>query len=240
MNSLTVKAFTKSFLAVASAVLLELSSISPAMSISPEQVQKKLEVIAVFVLINEDGEFYQISQDDVALIPLYLSASNAQSQLDKLLGSNQGLKGQVQAFSLNLFYKKAEQLRLSPQLSGKKLATPIITQEEDMDRAVEILKSEGVSSEKIERGLRVPVFFSEPMISAQTSDGDRDVFFMSYNQILRSIQRLPANSRDALKVRVADLDFVLNLIAQEERDRFVFEATDDYIALMEKLLKKRE
>lgn len=209
------------------------------MSISPEDAQKKLEVVAVFVLVNENGDFYEMSQGDMVVIPLYLQASNAKSQLDQLLKSQKGLKGRIQAFSLNLFYKKAEELRKAVELKGKKLETPIVIPESDMTKAVEILKSEGVPEEKIKSGLRAPIFFAEPMISAKTPSGDRQVFFVGYNQLQQGIEALPADKRGSVKARAADLQVVLDLITATKEDKYAFMATEDYIKLREEFLKSQ-
>ena len=209
------------------------------MSLSLEDTQKKLDVVAVFVLINEKGEFYQISQGDTIVIPLYLQADAAQGQLEKVLKTEKGLKGSIQPYSLNLFYKKTEALLKAAEKRGKKLATPIVIPEDEMAKATQILKSQGLSDEQIKAGLRVPVFFADPMITAKTPNGNRQVFFVGYSQLQKSIAALPADQRGKVKERVADLDVILNLIQESKDDKYAFMATEDYLKLREEYLKNQ-
>ena len=229
----------KVLLSIASAVVLSTASALPAMSLSPEDTQKKLEVIAVFVLVNDKGEFYQVTQGDTSVIPLYLQAAAARGQLDRLLKSQKGLKGRIQAFSLNLLYKQADDLRQNLESSGKKLSTPIVISEANMNRASQILKSEGLDEKKIQEGLRTPIFFSEPMITVKTSYGDRQVFFVDYYQLQQAIEKLPADQRGRVKERVADLEVILELIRESKDDQYAFMPTEDYQKIREEYVKNQ-
>ena len=201
------------------------------MSISPQEVQKKLEVVAVFALANDEGVLYEISQGETSVVPLYLQARVAQKQLDMLLRSKKDLKGQILAFSLNRFYEKANRLRKTIESAGRSLETPLVIPEDDMAKAAAILKAEGLSDEKIKTGLRVPVFFAEPMLLAETPEGAKQVFFVSYDQFVEGIEALPEDRRSTLKQRVADLEVVLSLIEKSDEDQYIFFPTADYLSL---------
>ena len=209
------------------------------MSLSLEDTKKKLDVVAVFVLINDKGEFYQISQGDTIVIPLYLQADAAKGQLEKVLKSEKGLKGSVQPYSLNIFYKEADKLRKAAEKRGKRLATPLVIPEAEMAKATQILKAQGLSDEKIKAGIRAPIFFAEPMITVKTTNGDRQVFFVSYSQLQEGIAVLPADQRRKVKERVADLDVVLDLIQKSKDDKYAFMATEDYLRLRQEYLKNQ-
>ena len=228
-----LRSFSRPLLGLLSAAFLLATSPMPVMSLSLEDTQKKLEVIAVFTLISEKGEFYQIVQGDTLVIPLFLQAAAA----DQMLKSQGAPKGQIQAFSLNLFLKKADELRSAAEKSGKKLATPIVVPEDDMAKAKEILRSEGLSSEAITKGLRTPIFFAEPMIAIDTPSGNRSIFFADYGQLQRSIARLPDDKRAQVKEKVADLDVVLEFIRKSETDQYSFMPTEDYAKLRNEYLK---
>ena len=209
------------------------------MSLSLEDTQKKLEVVAVFALVNEKGEFYQISQGNDLVIPLFLQAAAAKGQLNKFIKSEKGLKGFVQPYSLNIFYKEADKLRKAAEKRGKRLATPLVIPEVEMAKATQILKAQGLSDEKIKAGIRAPIFFAEPMITVKTANGDRQVFFVSYSQLQEGIAGLPADQRGKVKERVADLDVILNLIQESKDDKYAFMATEDYLRLRQEYLKNR-
>ena len=227
-------------MATLSSFLLNLSFSIPVMSISPEEVRNKLGVIAVFVLTDEKGNLYDIKRDDTVVVPLYLRLSDARRQLTKVVVSSADSKARIQAYALNVFFEKANELRKSQQLIGKSLDTPIVVPEYDMSKAIEILKTQGVSVEKIKAGLRVPVFFAEPMISARTSNGDRQVFFISYSQLKSGLAALPATQRKAAKERVADLQVVLDLIENSEEDVYEFMASEGFLGLRKSYLESQK
>jgi len=236
-----VKAFAKTLLGLVSVVAINLSTVCPVMSISPEDVQKKLRVIAVFVLVNEQRDFFEVNRDDKVIVPVYLKATSAKKQLDNLLKSKKGIKGSIEVFSLDLFYKKAEKLRKLAQSKDLKLETPIVVERADMDRAKDILRSEGLSDEDVARKLRVPIFFAEPMIGSRSSDGRmRQVFFVSHEQLLEAIALLPQDGRDDVKERVADIGIVLDLMKNTKDDDYLFMPTKDYLAIQESYLKSRQ
>lgn len=228
-----MKLFPGLFLSFGSATFLNFALALPVMSISPQEAQKKLEVVAVFALANDEGVLYEISRGDASVVPLYLQARVAKTQLELLLKSREDLKGQGQilAFTLNRFYEKANQLRKNMKSAGKSLVTPLVIPEADMAKAVGILQSEGLSDEQIKTGLRVPVFFSEPMLFTKTSQGTRRIFFMGYNQLDEAIKALPRDRQATIKKRVADLQTVLSLIEKSDDDIYAFFPTEDYLEL---------
>ena len=210
------------------------------MSISPEDVRNKLSVIVVFVLTGENGELYESSNGDTVIVPLYLRLSDARGQLSKVVASSVNAKARIQAYALNVFFEKTNELRKGPDLQGKKLDTPIVVPEFDMSKAVEILQAQGVPSQQIKAGLRVPVFFAEPMIGAKTADGERQVFFMSYSQLQAGLAALPAAQRKGVKERVADLQVVLDLIKESDEDVYEFMASESYIDLRRSYLESQK
>ena len=232
--------FAKAFLRVFSVAAFNLSLLSPVMSISLEEAQKKLDVVAVFVLVNENGGFYEIKRDDAIVIPLYLKASSAKKQLDALMSSQQGLKGNVRVYSLSFFYSQADKLRELARSKGGKLSTPVIVEESDMIKAKEILAAQGVSAQETQKLLRVPVFYAQPMLIGEYESGRRELFFLSHHQLLESITTLPQDKRDSIKVKVADIAQVLSLIKNTKEDKFAFVATKDYQEVREKVLMLRD
>ena len=232
--------FAKALLGIVSAASLNLSLVCPAISITPEDAQKKLEVIAVFALVNERGEFYEVSLDETIVVPGYLKASTAQKQLDNLLNTKKELKGTIVAFSLNLFNKKVAQLLKLAESKGINMKSTIVVEQPDMVKAREILKSEGRSDSEIEKGLRVPIFFAEPMLLGKTSAGMRQVFFASYSQLREALEALPEEKRKGIKERVADLDVVLDVIKNTDEDIYAFAATRDYVTLRDSYLESQQ
>ena len=209
------------------------------MSIEPAEARRKLEVVAVFVLVNRNGDFYQISRASADIIPLYLKESDAKTQLTKLLSSREKADARIQAYSLNIFYDKADKLRSTYKSSNKDLHTPIIVSSADHAKAVEILKKEGLQEAVIEKQLTVPVFFTEPMIAARSSGGQREVFFMTYEQLLQGMASLPSEIRGRAKKRVANLEVVMKLIEDANEDKYAFMETPEYSRLRKESLQNR-
>ena len=231
---------SKTLLGIFSAAALNLSLIAPVMSISLEDTQKKLDVVAVFVLVDDRGDFYQISQGDMQIVPLYLRLSDADSQLKQFLESNKSSKARIAAYSLNVFNKKTADLRKLVAEKGKRLETPVVIPEADMTKGRDILREEGLSDANIASGLRVPVFFAEPMVVGTDSKGKkREIFFMSFSQLQQAVSVFPEDERSKLKIRVADLQVVLESIQRDKEDRYIFMPTEDYSKIRKEMLESK-
>lgn len=232
MFSYLLKCFC--WLLIASSSLLAADLVTPRASHSSalEQVGERLQVVAVFVVVDQAGNYYQVQEGDVVIIPLYLDRASAEKQAGKLASGT----AFVRPYSLDIFYKKAATMKEALKAEGKRLETPLVVLNADLSKAYSILESEG-SSQDVKDGLRVPVFFTEPMITANTPRGIKRLFFFNYGQLEEALGEVDIKKRRGLKVRVADMQVVLDLMASPAGGDFVFMATRDYLDLRLKYLE---
>ena len=193
------------------------------------------------MLINEKGDFYQIVRDGLRIVPVYLRIADANYQLEQFLKSNKGAKVSIAAYSLNRFFKEVVVLRKSVEAQGRKLEAPVVVPEEDMNKAREILQTQGFSDSEIKSGLRIPVFYAEPMVAAPDSTGrQRELFFMSFDQLQQATNLLTVERKSLLKFKVADLQVVLGFIQADEDDKYAFMQTKDFSRIREEFLKLKK
>lgn len=205
---------------------------SAARAIPEAEAIKKLQVIPVFVLTDERGVPLPIPRDTNLILPLYLESARANQQLAALRKANPTAKAQVLAVPLNVMNAKVADLNKQLKDKGKTLVAPVVGSDADRQQAVSLLKAQGVSEKQIDEGLRVPVFFTTPLLSIQSPQGPRQVFFLSYADLQTSIAKLPAAERGKLKPQVADLTAVLREIIKAPNDSFVIFPTQEYFRLV--------
>ena len=208
----------------------------PVGALSPEDVSKKLGAIIVFVLTDERGGFHRYPSADVDLIPLYLSSSDAQARLNELASANKKSSAQLKFFRLDYFYEQLKELRQRGAKAGRKVESRIVSSQADMDKAVEMLVKEGVSLGEIRKGIKTPVFYTEPMIASGAGGSTKNLFFLSYSQLDSAIQRfVQSKPSSGFKLKVADLSVVLDHILKSKDDVYSFVATEDGVKILESL-----
>jgi hypothetical protein len=102
-----------------------------------------------------------------------------------------------------------------------------------------LLKAQGLTEKQINEGLSVPVFFTKPFMSIKTPQGQRGVFFLSYQELQNSLSKLPPADRDKLKPQVADLTAVLREIIKVPEDNYVIFPTPEYFRLVKETQAKQ-
>jgi hypothetical protein len=202
----------------------------PAARAIPEaEAIKKLAVIPVFVLANDQGVPLPIPRDKTLVLPLYLERSQANQELANFQKGNPQIKAQVLALPLNIASEKIEEL--NKQLKdGRTLVAPVVSREQDRKQAIAILKKQGLSDKQVEEGLTTPVFFTKPLLTINTPQGARGVFFFRYDDMEKAL----AGVQDAKKLepQAADLTAVLREIIKAKDDVFIFFPTPEYFALV--------
>ena len=221
-----------SSLAAAGLMAGGLVAAAPALAIPEADAIKKLDVIPVFVLTDDKGVPLPIPREKNLVLPLYLESSKANQQLAALLKGNPTIKAQVVAVPLNVMNVKVAELNKQLKDKSKPLVAPVIGNEGDRTQAVALLKAQGLTDQQINEGLSVPVFFTKPFLSIKTPDGPRGVFYMSYQELQNSLEKLPAADRDKLKPQVADLTAVLREIIKSPQDNYVIFPTPEYFRLV--------
>lgn len=206
---------------------------TPALAIPEEEALRKLEVIPVFVLVDENGLPLPIPRDKDLLLPLYLESSTANQQLSGLKKSNPTLKASVVAVPLNVMNAKITELNKQLKDKTKPFVAPIVVSTNDRQQAINLLKAQGLTEQQINEGLSVPVFFTKPFLTLNTPQGPRGVFYFSYQDMETSLAKLPAADRSKVKPQVADISAVLREIIKSKDDNFVIYPTAEYFRLVQ-------
>ena len=205
----------------------------PALAIPEEQALRKLEVIPVFVLVDERGLPLPIPREKDLLLPLYLQSSAANQQLSALTKSNPSLKVSVVAVPLNVMNSKIGELNKQLKDKTKPFVAPIVGADMDREQALKLLKAQGLTDQQINEGLTVPVFFTKPFLTINTPQGPRGVFYFTYKDMQAAIDSLPVADRGKLKPQVADISAVLREIINAKDDNFVIYPTSEYFRLVQ-------
>ncbi|MEB3235621.1 MAG: Tic22 family protein [Cyanobacteriota bacterium] len=225
---------------LAAAALVTISpALAPrqALAIPEAEAVKKLAVIPVFVLTNDQGVPLPIPRDKTLILPMYLERSQADKELANFNKANPQLKAQVLALPLNIATEKVDEL--NKQLKdGRTLVAPIVTRDQDRQQAIAILKKQGLSDKQIQDGLNTPVFFTKPFLTINTPEGQRGVFFFRYDELQKALSGVPDSQK--LEPQAADLTAALREIIKAKDDVFVFFPTPEYFTLVQEQQKQQQ
>ncbi|MEB3275986.1 MAG: Tic22 family protein [Cyanobacteriota bacterium] len=234
----TLSLLSAPLLAVATLVTLgQTLAPQPAMAIPEAEAVKKLAVIPVFLLANDQGVPLPIPRDKTLILPLYLERSQADRELANFNKANAQIKAQVLAIPLNVATEKAEEL--SKQLKdGFTLVAPIVSRDQDRAQAITILKKQGLSDQQIQEGLNTPVFFTKPFLTINTPEGARGVFFFRYDDLQKALSKVSDGQK--LEPQAADLTAALREIIKAKDDVFMFFPTPEFFALVQEQQKQQQ
>ena len=203
---------------------------APLLAIPEADALKKLAVIPVFVLTNDQGVPLPIPKDKLLILPLYLDRSQADREVANFNKSNTQIKARVLPIPLNVANEKAEEL--NKQLKdGRSLVAPVVGREQDRQQAIAILKKQGLSDKQIQEGLNTPVFFTKPFLTINTPQGPRGVFFFRFEDLQKALANVPDAKK--LEPQAADLTAVMREIIKAKDDVFVFFPTPEYFQLVQ-------
>ena len=191
----------------------------------------KLGVIPVFTLAKSVSELCVGEQDGVNIVPLYLSHKAAQETLDAYKSSMPDFDASVIYFTLDKMYSIIEFFKAEYAKQSKELIFPIVVRKENTEKAVELLKAEGMSDADIQSNLEMPVFFTEPMITIDSSElGKKQVFFIDYVSLENALDNLP-DSTAKPAVKVANLQQIIDIISESQYDLYEFYPTPEFESL---------
>lgn len=228
----------RAWIAVAAMLSLVLSSgLAPAARAIPEEEAiRKLAVIPVFMITDAKGVPIPIPRDKTLVLPLYLDRAKAEKEAALILQQNPS--AQVKVVPMPMDVANQQVSAMSRQLKpGYTLVAPMVPLASDLKQAESILRSQGVSQEKIRQGLTVPVFFSKPFITLKTPQGERGVFFTSYDDFQKALEQ--TGGRTKVTPQVADITAVLREITQTANDVFIFQPTQEYFRLVQEQERRR-
>ena len=203
----------------------------PALAIPEAEAIKKLEAVAVYVVVSGEGQpaFYQESPDRLVL-PMFMKAEQARQAQRTLEEGPNSESSKVISIPLNIAFERNEKLmeEIKARDEGKSLITPLVPAQADWKKAEEILLAQGISQDEIAQNLKVPVFFTDPPISI-TPPGTEEpkvALFFNYSQLQEAKQAVPGFAGEE---RVVDLLQAINLVIQDEEDKYFFLPTEDMI-----------
>lgn len=215
----------------------------PAAAIPIEDAVKKLNAVAVYIVISDEAEpTFLIDEEnpDLLILPMFMTQQQADQALENLRNANPSPKAEgskVLPLPLNMAFSRNE--KLAEDLRNEagpdvKLVTPLVAAPDDRAKALDILVADGLEKEEVERNLQVPVFFTIPPIIIQppNSEEAKIALFFNYSQLEKAKADLPDFEG---KDRVMDLDFAIKLIVKEEEDRYVFQPTESLVSTLKEL-----
>jgi hypothetical protein len=149
-----------------------------------------------------------------------MSRDTAQSELDDLKRLDPSFSAYLQRYTLDQLYPIIESATQQSSENGSlKFLFPIVNEVGNTDSARSLLLSEGVPADVIDKNLRIPVFYTEPMINMSSPGQDKKrFFFMEYSSLTDALAII--SSDPSPKLKVLNLDQVLEIIIEEKDDVF--------------------
>ena len=240
----------------------------PALAIPEAEAIKKLEAVAVYVVVagngNPDFSEYRPAWQDWGLpilptgdsssvtsffqqppnqlvLRMYMKAEEAR-QVQEELEKRSGVEGsEVVPIALNIAFENNKKLleEIRSRDKDRELITLLVPARADWEKAEEILLAQGIDQEEIDRNLKVPVFFTNPPISI-TPPGEEEAkiaFFFNHSQLEQAKQAMADFEGED---KVVDLRQAINLVVQEEEDKYFFLPTEDLIKTIQDYQQQSE
>jgi len=217
-------------LAFALSTALPFGFLRPAQAIPKAEAIQKLQFIPVYLLVIGDEDFVVVKQGDIQIASVYLDRVSADVALARLRSADPSLSASVKSYSLSDLYPTIERFQASQQVASNSTRTlfPIVANEDDTSKAFEILRADGLDDSVIKENLRVPVFYTEPMVNLNLNSlGKKQYFFLEYSVLQGILDQLPAGVARPL-IKVMNLDQVLSLIIDQDEDLYGVYPTKEY------------
>lgn len=215
----------------------------PVAAIPIEDAVKKLNAVAVYIVINDEGQPAFVIEEETPnrfVLPMFMTQQQADQALEGLKNATPSPEAEgskVLPVPLNMAFSMNEKLAADLQKQANpdvKLVTPLVAAPDDWAKALDILVADGLEKEEVERNLQVPVFFTSPPISIQppNSEEPKIALFFNYSQLEKAKADLPDFEG---KDRVMDWRVAIDLIVKDEEDRYVFLPTESLVSTFKEL-----
>lgn len=209
----------------------------PVLAIPEAEAIKKLEAVVVYVVVSAEGQpAFVVDQEspDQLVLPMFMKAERAQQAQETLEAGSNTEGSRVVPLSLNLAFERNERLieEIRAQDENASLVTPLVPAREDWQKAEEILLAQGIAQDEIARNLTVPVFFTGPPISITPpgTDEAKIALFFNYSQLQQAKRAVPDFDGED---KVVDWRQAINIVIQDEEDRYFFFPTEDAIRMIQ-------
>lgn len=213
----------------------------PVQAIPEAEAVKKLGVVAVYVVVSEEGQpAFVVNREspDQLVLPMFMKAERAQQARETL---DTGSGGRVVPLPLNIAFERNEQLaqEIRAQDENATLVTPLVPAQEDWQKAEEILLEQGIDPDEIAQNLSAPVFFTDPPISITPPgmEETRLALFFNYSQ-LQDAKEAVADFEGEDKV--VDWRQAINIVIQDDEDRYFFFPTEDTLKIIQAIGDEQE
>lgn len=199
----------------------------PVLAIPEAEAIRKLEAVAVYVVVSAEGQpAFVVDQEspDQLVLPMFMKAERARQAQETLEAGSNTKGSRVVPLLLNVALERNEKLvqEIRAQDENASLATPLVPAQEDWQKAEEILL----------RNLTAPVFFTDPPITITPPETDeaKIALFFNYSQLQQAKRSVPDFDGED---KVVDWRQAINMVIQDEEDRYVFFPTEDAIRIIQ-------
>ena len=204
-------------------------------AMSKEDVRQKLNVILVYAVMSQrnDGkaQLMFLNRDGVLTMPIFYEQQDALAFQKEMVGSAPEKKPVAVGTSLQKILQMIDEFKSESANENLVFSTPLTGRQSDFAKAKDLMKNQGLTEQQIQEGLQVPVFYTDPMISVQTSAGRKSVFFFEVSQLQefgkKSFGEL--TFKEDFELRTADLNAVLSDLQSRDEDLFYFYPNSGYI-----------
>lgn len=212
-----------------------------AMAIPKDKAFEKLNTVSVFLIVDKGNNPLHLKLGDQLIQKVYLELDYAQDQLkgarQRLSNKDKGLK--MYATTLGTVWSALDSHNASTALPvSSRLALTVVSSAKDRELAGALLRNQGLSEKEIQDGLNAPVFFTDPPLAMQTSEGLKTLLFLGYSDLLEVRAKAADPSLNKAAIKVADINNILEVIIAADQDSFVFYPTKDTRRITEAVQEK--
>lgn len=208
-------------------IVLPVVSPQPAYAIPKKSAIAKLEAITVYALQKSEDQFIFSDTGNNKIVSLFFTSDRAQAALSSMKKSDPLLTAYVQKYSLDKLIPFIESTSSNASANTGNVVFALATDPVNTQQAYNILSAEGLSDSKIKNNLRVPVFFTEPMVNMNLPEqGKKQVFFLDYSTLQSVLAKVP-NQSVRPKIKVLNLDQIIDVMQSNVRDVYAFYPSED-------------
>ena len=218
--------------------LLWLGFAPEAFAIPAKEAFEKFNVVPVFLVVRNNDRPLSRVEDGYLEQAAFLDLEMAKAELFRLMNKTSDPNMKIKAVMLpNILAwldkrNSPERLRSGGSQNQKlPVKLDIVTMPGEMEIAIRLLKNEGVSNASINKSLSLPVFFTDPFLTADDDGKPKKLFFMSHSDLKKRIAEQPQSISSRVKIKVIDFSDALEAIKNEKEDAYYVVPTPGFTDL---------